>query len=658
MRDRAAHKTRHARQTVAAIGPPSANVLPPAVVLALLIVFAVGATLVVHWPSLSARALSVDDDQYMTANPLVQNPSWTSAGRFFREVLHPSTVAGYYQPLAMISLMLDYAVAGSRDNLRPFHRTSLLLHAANTGLIILLLYMLLGRPWAAAIAGLLFGVHPMTVETIPWIGERKTLLATFFALWSLILYVRYARRPSLRAYIGCAAFYVLALLSKPTSTPLPVAMLLLDFWPLRRLDRRAVIEKLPLLTIGLAFAVVTVISQSGTAGVDLPTEHSFIRVPLMLCHNIVFYLQKIVWPARLSSYYAFPEPMALSNPPVLAGVVGTCALLALLVVSLRRTRAMLTGWLVFFVMILPAMGVLGFTFVIASDKYAYLPAIGLLLILAWLLNVLWGGEVDGGGAARRAGVIAVSAVIAFWLGSTSRGQLAHWRTSEELCEYTLSVSPKADPFLYHRGNLYRKKGDNDRAIVEYGRALAIRPTYAEAYCNRGVAFMGKRDYDAAIRDCTTAIELRPAFADAYCNRAVALMGKGDHDAAIRDCTKAVDLRPAFAQAYLNRGTACGMKGEFDRSIEDLTKAAELQPKEANAFRNRGNAYLGKGDALRAIADYTQAIAIDPTCADAYHGRAVARSRLKEYDLARADVRALQRLGRTPSAELRSLLESR
>jgi hypothetical protein len=178
------------------------------ILLALLSLIVVGATLFAHWPALSAQALTFDDQQYLTENPLVQHPRWASAGRFLREVLEPSTVGGYYQPLAMISLMLDYAVAGRPDNLRPFHRTSLALHAANTVLVIVLLYVLFGQPWVAGMVGLLFGVHPMTVETIPWIGERKTLLSAFFALWCLIVYVRYARRPSSKLYLTCLALYV------------------------------------------------------------------------------------------------------------------------------------------------------------------------------------------------------------------------------------------------------------------------------------------------------------------------------------------------------------------------------------------------------------------------------------------------------------------
>jgi len=238
-----------------------------------------------HWPVLSGRALSFDDSMYLEKNELVQNPSWRSARRFLSEVLEPSTVTGYYQPLAMISLMLDYAMGGRSDNLLPFHITSLCLHVFNTSLIIVFLYVLFGRVWPAVVGGLLFGLHPLTVEPVAWVAERKTLLASFFALWCMIIYVRYARGGNRRLLIGSAVLYVLALMSKPTTTPLPVLLLLLDFWPLGRLNRRALLEKVPLFVIMLIFGIITVISQGRTATITMPYEYSYVRIPLVVCHN-------------------------------------------------------------------------------------------------------------------------------------------------------------------------------------------------------------------------------------------------------------------------------------------------------------------------------------------------------------------------------------
>ena len=163
-----------------------------------LLIFICISVSVVHWPALSSQALSFDDEQYLSKNILVQNPSWASVVRFFTEVLEPSTVQGYYQPLTMISLMADYAQGGRSDNLRCVHRTSLILHTLNTALVVLLLYLLFDRVWAAAAAGLLFGLHPITVEMICWVSNRKDLLAVFFSLLSLIYYVKYTKNTEYR----------------------------------------------------------------------------------------------------------------------------------------------------------------------------------------------------------------------------------------------------------------------------------------------------------------------------------------------------------------------------------------------------------------------------------------------------------------------------
>ena len=186
-------------------------------------------------------------------------------------------------------------------------------------------------------------------------------------------------------YIACFFFYLLALMSKPTSTPLPVLMLLLDFWPLKRLKWQSFLEKIPFFILGGIFAVITYISQTRTAVTISPVKMGIGRVFFTLCHNIIFYLYKIIWPVNLSSHYPFPDPLNLSQPMVLAGVIGTCILIPLLLISLRWTRAAFTGWLFFFVAILPTMQIIGFSNVIASDKFAYLPSFGLLMILASFL---------------------------------------------------------------------------------------------------------------------------------------------------------------------------------------------------------------------------------------------------------------------------------
>ena len=580
---------------------------------------------VVYRPALSAGALSFDDDQYLTNNILVQNPSLESTRRFLIEVLRPSTVRGYYQPLTMISLMLDYALGGRESNLMPFHRTSLILHTANTALIIVLLYLLFGQPWIAAGAGLLFGVHPMTVEPIPWVGERKTLLAAFFSLWSLALYVCYALSPSLETqdsrpktpdqgpitenqkeflilnskfsilqrqwfYIGSLAAYFLALMSKPTSIPLPVMMLLMDYWPLNRLNakyglRQALREKLPFFVLGGIFILITYISQSRTSYAVLPGQYNLRFTPLILCHNIVFYLYKIIWPVRLSSHYAFPETLDLSQPMVLAGVIGTFILILLLIFSLRRTRAVLTGVSIFFAAILPTMQIVNFSNVIASDKFAYLPSVGLLMILASFLTWLAGSSYVTKSKIWRVILAAVVLIPAGLESAATRRYLVYWQDSVTLFKYMLRLTPDAPIINYELGYEFQLQGRLDDAIERYRHALKVKPDYVEAYMNAGAALAMKGQLNEAEGYLQRASQLAPSDANVYVNLAKIFQLEGRIDKAVSYFKEALKANPGDVEAYIDLGVTLASERRFNEAADCFRRLLQLEPDNEVALDN-------------------------------------------------------------------------
>jgi tetratricopeptide (TPR) repeat protein len=666
----------------AAVGgrPHRAGALTPWVLLGVLSAVVAAVVLAAHWPALSAQALSFDDNQYLTENPLVQNPSRRAAKRFLTEVLEPSTVRGYYQPLAMISLMVDHALGGRVDDLRPFHRTSLCLHVANTLLVVVLMYLLFDRLWMAAVAGLLFGVHPLTVEPIPWVGERKTLLTTFFALWCLILYVRYTRSSCWKSYAGATAMYVLALLSKPTSTPLPLLMLLLDYWPIRRLGARAVLEKVPLFAIAFASAVITYISQARTAAVATPAQYSMGVIPLTLCHNILFYACKMIWPTHLSTHYPYPEPFGIGQPMVLVGVVGTCMLIPALLISWRWTRAFLVSWLFFFVAILPTMGVVGFTHSIASDKYAYLPSVGALLLLTWGMSKAWDalGRRPGHVAEQVAMVIIVLIVAGSEIVATRRC-LTHWQDSERHFRHMLALSPNARILHFglaealrlkaqsHRsplvpseavehyrlalregrdspfgrndlltcsahnnlGNALAQRGDVDQAMFHWGRVLQLNPGDFNAHNNLGIALAWKGRPDEAIRHYVEALRLRPDLPETHFNLGIELARKGQIDAAIEHYRESLRLNPRFALAYRNLAPALVAKGRDDLAIDAYHRALQLQPVDPDARCKLGKLFSRQGQVERAIGQFQEALRLDPHNQEARRGlEALGKDKIK------------------------------
>lgn len=577
---------------------------------------------IVQWPCLWTKAYCYDDNQYLVENNLVRNPSLASAWRFLTEVFRPSTVRGYYQPLAMISLMLDSAMGGEPYNLYPFHRTSLLLHVLNTALMCVLLYLLFGNAIVACAVGLLYGVHPLTVETLAWIVERKTLVATLFSLSCLIAYVRYVQIGGRRYYVLCIAMYVLALMSKPTSTLLPVAMLLLDFWPLRRLGWKSVREKIPFLCIGVISGIVTTVSQASTAVILTPTYYGISRVPLVIAHDIVFYLQKMVWPTNLAPFYAFPEPMNLSNPLVAAYVVGSVVLVVSLVYCLKWSRAPLTSWLIFMAMILPTMQTLQFSDVIAADKFAYLPSVGILIIIAWAL-VTWSAHRVHGQHSLRVGLMIVVVLgLACVEAYATRGQIHRWSNTVTLYKYVQVVQPRATGAYNNLAIYYGEQKQYDKAIEELKLLLSIVPQDREAHYNMGVALQNKGDLPGALEWYNKVLKLEPNNIDARVSIASILAEDGKTAEAIALYKEAIRLEVPSHSGYIHRGLGMAMlrAGMVKDAIGELTAATQLLP-DSTSHCNLAMVLMSTGDISSATENLSKAIRLDPANAEAHYNLA-------------------------------------
>jgi tetratricopeptide (TPR) repeat protein len=574
-----------------------------------LLVFLAVVVVIVHWPVLSAKVLSFDDDQYLTANNLVQNPSWRSAKRFLSEVFDPSTVGGYYQPLTMISLMLDYSSAGDVNNLRPFHRTSLGLHAANTVLVAVILYIIFGNAWVSIICGLLFGLHPMTVEPIAWVSERKTLLASFFAFLSLLSYVSYAkvRRRAMWLYFFALLAYILSLLSKPTPIALPLLFILLDWWPLKRVSQKTLTEKIPFFAIAITSGFVTFISQATVSPPNIAGGYGIQNIWLIFCHNIVFYPAKILWPVNLSSFYPFPEPFDLSNPVLIRSVVATVIILSALVLSTRWTKALLVGWLFFFAAALPTMQIVQFSNVIASDKFAYLPSFGFLLLLSFLLKVIW----DKGKVKFNVLMILSIVIIATAEVKATRSYLVYWKNPVDYFEYMLSHTPGNASIHYLLGNALRDQGKLDEAEANYQIVLAKEPNNPWSHNNYGIILAQLGRLDDAVKNFEKAVAVMPEFAEAHYNLGNALRLKGDFAGAIAEYEKTLEYDEEFIKAYNNLGAIYMDQKKLDEAINCFRQAIHYSPNFEQAHNNLGLVLIQKGQAEQAIVQFRKALEIKP-----------------------------------------------
>lgn len=600
-------------------------------VLAGLIIIVCAVVVITHWPALSARTIAFDDEHYLLNNQLVQNPSWDSAKRFLREVRRPSTVDGYYQPLTMISLMLDCKMGGGAENLRVFHLTSLAFHVANTLLIILILYMLFGNVLAAAIVGVLFGVHPVTVEAIPWVAERKTLLAAFFVFWSLLFYIQYSKRGNWFFYGASLVLYVVALMSKPTSIALPALLLILDFWPLKRLGKKAILEKIPFFVIGFVFAGVIFFSQSETFGVRTPGEQGLTRILFILCYNNVLYLSNIFWPVNLSLFYAFPSAMVIGNPDIIMSLVCSGVLIVALLVSLCRVKWVMSCWLFFFVAIFPTMGVVGFHDNIAADRHVYIPLLGIAILLARLLCVFF--ESSAKRALRSICQVCVIAIIIL-LGLSTRRHLAYWQDTEVHYRRMVELAPGEAIPLNGLGAVLNEKGRFDEAVEQFREALEQESTIREVvFYNLGITLEKQGKSGEAAKSFYQALQISPKHIEARYSLGGIFEGYGKFNKAI-ECYERVliDGSKAKSSVYYdalnNIGMIYGKQGKLDKAIEYLERAIQTNDKCDRAYANMGNVFYLQNRLDEAIKCFRYALELNPNQINARNGLKLAMEKKK------------------------------
>jgi len=513
--------------------------------------------------------------------------------------------------------MLDYAMGGRPEDRHVFNRTALVLHMMNTALVIVLLYALFGEAWVAAITGLLFGVHPLTVEPIVWLGERKAILAGTFSFWALVLYVAYVRRGHRGFYLGSILAYVLALLSKPSATPLPVLMLLLDYWPLGRMSRRAVVEKVPFLVIGVMSGILTLLSHASTSVVSLSYATDAKSKVLLACAKLMFYLGKLIWPANLSPHYSTPAPPLLTNPVVVSGVVGVLLLIAVTVLSVRWTRAVLVGASFYFLAMLPMLGFVEYSPTFANDNYAYLPMVGLFLPVAWGVGRLMARPSGGAGRSVRGDAIFVAMwVVAGLEMAVTRHYLSFWKDTESLFRRVCALAP--DMYVGHNdlGVALTQKGRHDEAVEHFNTALRLKPDYAEAHHNLGVDFATRGHIDQAIVHYREALRIKPHRAETHNNLGLALAVQGKTDEAIAHYKESLRLKPNVAEAHNNLANALVGQGKIDEAVAHYKESLRLKPNIPQTHNNLAMSLAAQGKINEAIAHYREALRIKPDYAKA------------------------------------------
>jgi protein O-mannosyl-transferase len=577
-------------------------------------------TFIAFLPSLDNGFTNWDDDLYVVNNPDIKNVTVHNLTKIFS-----SSYVGNYQPLSMLTYMAEYHFF--KLNPAAYHVTNLLLHVINCVLVFLLIYGLSGSTVTGLLVGLLFAVHPLRVESVTWIAERKDVLSSCFYFLSLLFYVRYGKKGVRRWYWSCATALVFSLLSKPMAVSQPFVLLLIDYLRGRRIDGAAVLNKLPFFGIAAVFSAITLLTQF--PGVKTGYLHlPFQQIVLAPFYGIVFYLTKTVVPAHLCAFYPFPATLhvRLLASPVL--VIGAAA-----AVWRFRTRSkkLVFGSLFFLVTALPVLQIVRIGNAIVAERYTYVPMIGIYFAVAALVTFLLEEKFKYNPAAKTA-LLSGAALLLIVFASITHDRCRVWKDGFSLWNDVVGKIPSETAYTL-RGVAFDNAGDYDRAIQNHTMAITFNPNFAEAYYNRGTAYHDKGNYARAIDDYSKAIRIDSSFAFAYSGRGLAYHDIGDYDRAIRDFNEVVRLGLAPAEAYYNRGTAYKAKGENTRAIGDFTEAIRLDPNYSEAYNNRGLAYYAGGDYDRAISDYTEAIKINPSFAMAFTNRGLAWCDEGEYDRA-------------------------
>jgi protein O-mannosyl-transferase len=614
--------------------------------------------------------INLDDPVYVYENAFVKaGLNANSVRQAFSSEL--AEKCSNWHPITWLSLMLDHQIFGLNPS--GYHLINLLFHVINAILLFLILHRMTKKLWSSAFVAALFAIHPLHVESVAWIAERKDVLSTFFWMLTMGAYSYYVKHTGFRRYFFVLMFFVLGLMAKSMLVTLPIVLLLLDYWPLQRCRKkrpdhkihaqgfRSIVsdkqkqkskkeqpvkdgleankpadpeykwstvypllwEKVPLFALAIFSCIVTYIAQQkGGAVASIQTLSLGVRIGNAFISYIT-YIGKTIWPSHLAVFY--PHPGLLAPWQVWGSIFLFMGITLIIIWRAKEIPYLATGWLWYTSTLVPVIGIIQTGSQAMADRYAYIPLIGLFIIAAWGVPDLlekWNY--------RKEILIASSALSILCLSIITWTQVGYWQNSITLFDQTLRVTDDNWLIYNNRGISHNGLGNYRQAIQDFARAIEIKPNYAESYYNRGIAYNGLGNYKQAIEDFNKTIERIPGNADPYISRGIAYNGLGNYRQAIENFNKAIEIRPDHAGAYSNRANAYIGLGNYTHAIEDYNEAIRLKADSEIIYYDRGTLYTMQGQYQLAIEDFNKTISLNPNYIKAYNNRGLTYTQMGFY----------------------------
>lgn len=612
-------------------------------------------TFICYLPSLRNNFTNLDDKQYLIDNPAIKAISAENLKTIFSEQF-----VGNYQPLTMLSYMIEYNFYG----LKPFgyHLTNIFFHLLNTLLVFFITQKLTERlvdnsdtvGVIAFSSALLFGIHPLHVESVAWVAERKDVLYSFFFLWALYLYAKGSTattegNPHSWISRGILLFlFLLSLLSKAQAVVFPVILFVIDFLLKRKFNKKSILEKAPFFLLAIVFGLLAIKVQSNAGAMQTFQYFPFYERILFSCYALLMYFYKIILPINLSCFYPYPETGDKINTVwVYLSPVVLLAAAGFVWKSFRKERVVLFGLAFFLITIVLVLQLLPVGDALYADRYTYMPSFGIFFIAAYYIAPYL----------RNKTVIILSGAYLLFFGYLTFQHTKVWRNSLTLYTDSINKGYKAAILYNNRGAILFDSLRYEEALTDFNALVALKPRYPNGWKNKAVIHRQLKQYDEAIKSFSEEIKNNSADYHNYLDRGSIYLLQNNFEGAINDFSKVIDLMPSSGEGYYARSEAYGKSNRLNEALLDINKAIELSPNNGQAYNNRGIINSMSGRFSEAVNDFSQSLHLTPTNYSTYLNRGLALKSMGKYPEALEDMMTAKEKGVAVSEnEISSLQE--